>query len=83
MSFLVSVYCSLQIALSSGQIFSLNMVDCDSLSNESGAVGPSDGEASPAADSLPSAWKHHRWRFHLQWKEVGPKSGIPILTAED
>ena len=49
------------------------MVDYDSLSNESGAVGPGDWEASPAADSLPSAWKHHRRRFHLQWKEVGAK----------
>ena len=73
MSFLVLVYYSLQFALSSGQIFSLNMVDYDSLSNESGAVGPGDGEASPAADSLPSAWKHHCWRFHLQWEKVGAK----------
>ena len=83
MSFLVSVYCSLQIALSSGQIFSLNMVDYDSLSNESGAVGPGDGEASPAADSLPSAWKHHRWRFHLQWEKVGAKVWDAILQVED
>ena len=50
------------------------MVDYDSLSNESGAAGPGDWEAASAANSLPSAWKHHRRRFHLQRKKVGGQS---------